>query len=223
MLLLFPSCLCLFQSIPCFLLFPQVFEDDWTFSQAPDSGCPSESLLEEEAVPGRANPDLLPASSHHKGNSSCLPLWAGPKHAEGVRRACLPFFPSDRRPRDEPRPPAPPPLSSATHEHLGLEWDPSVDVGRSVSPYEADSSYFSANAGRKKKTQAGLTVYHGALPPLFFHSSNKLNRCHLICCLVDLLLTSWSCFSTPLGGKKRTEKRSLGSVAPAGVDLWSER
>lgn len=150
LLLSFPSCFWLLQSIAGLRLFPQVFEDDWSFSQAPDSGCPSESLLEEEAAPGRADPDpdLLPASNHHRGRSSS---WAGPKHA-GMRHACnLPLFPSDHHPHDEPRPPAPPPLSSATHEHLGLEWDPSVDVGRSVSPYEADSSYFSANTGRKKK------------------------------------------------------------------------
>lgn len=210
MLLLFPSCFGLFQSIPCFLLFPQVFEDDWTFCQAPDSGCPSESLPEEEAVPGRANRDLLPASSHHEGNSSCGRV----PNTTGVRRACLPFFPSDRRPRDEPRPPAPPPLSSATHEHLGLEWDPSVDIGRSVSPYEADSSYFSANAGRKTP-QAGLTVYHGALPPPFFHFSNKLNGCHLICCLVDLLLVVHH--STGGGGGGENRKEILG----IGCTRWS--
>uniref|UniRef100_A0A096MAX4 Nesprin-2-like n=1 Tax=Poecilia formosa TaxID=48698 RepID=A0A096MAX4_POEFO len=39
------------------------------------------------------------------------------------------------------RPPTPPP--SPTHEHLGLEWDPSVDIGRSLSHDDADSSYFS--------------------------------------------------------------------------------
>lgn len=114
-----------------------VFEDDWSFSQAPDSGCPSESLLEEEASPGRADPDpdLLPASKHHR----------------------------DHHPRDEPRPPAPPPLSSATHEHLGLEWDPSVDVGRSVSPYEADSSYFSANTGVVRGDGARRRSFLGSL------------------------------------------------------------
>ncbi|XP_070685409.1 nesprin-2 [Pempheris klunzingeri] len=73
-----------------------VFEDDWILSQATDSGCPSESLLEEEAAPDKA---------------------------------------------------VPPSPSSPTHEHLGLEWDPSVDIGRSVSRDDADSSYFSAGTG----------------------------------------------------------------------------
>ncbi|XP_068601792.1 nesprin-2 [Brachionichthys hirsutus] len=67
-----------------------VFEDDWILSQASDSGCPSESLLDDEGA------------------------------------------------LDRPTPPPP----SPTHEHLGLEWDPSVDI-------DADSSYFSAGAGRR--------------------------------------------------------------------------
>lgn len=40
------------------------------------------------------------------------------------------------------------PASCPTHDPLGLEWDPSVDVGRSVSRDDADSSYFSAGPGR---------------------------------------------------------------------------
>ncbi|KAE8294871.1 Nesprin-1 Enaptin KASH domain-containing protein 1 [Larimichthys crocea] len=88
----------------------QVFEDDWILSQATDSGCPSESLLEDEGALDKANLDV-PAT---------LP--------SPVR---LP-------------PPSP---SSPTHEHLGLEWDPSVDIGRSVSRDDADSSYFSASTG----------------------------------------------------------------------------
>lgn len=47
------------------------------------------------------------------------------------------------------RPSRRPSSSSPTHEHLGLEWDPSVDIGRSVSHDDADSSYFSACTGRK--------------------------------------------------------------------------
>lgn len=47
------------------------------------------------------------------------------------------------------RPPAPPCLACPAHEHLGLEWDPSVDIGRSVSHDDADSSYFSTDTGRK--------------------------------------------------------------------------
>ncbi|XP_063348693.1 nesprin-2 [Pelmatolapia mariae] len=75
-----------------------VFEDDCILSQATDSGCPSESLLEDEGTAEKQNVDL-PASSH---------------------------------------------------EHLGLEWDPSVDIGRSVSRDDADSSYFSASTGLKR-------------------------------------------------------------------------
>ncbi|XP_061575907.1 nesprin-2 isoform X2 [Cololabis saira] len=43
----------------------------------------------------------------------------------------------------------PPPLPS--HDPAGLEWDPSGDVGRSVSHDDADSSYFSA--GRRDELQ----------------------------------------------------------------------
>ncbi|XP_068572656.1 nesprin-2 isoform X2 [Cebidichthys violaceus] len=80
-----------------------VFEDDWILSQATDSGCPSETLLDEEGALDVTNLDL-------------------------------PAFPNH-------------PKVSPTHEHLGLEWDPSVDIGRSVSHEDADSSYFSANTG----------------------------------------------------------------------------
>ncbi len=46
--------------------------------------------------------------------------------------------------------PSPPPSqSSPIHEQVGLEWDPSVDIGRSVSRDDADSSYFSASTGKK--------------------------------------------------------------------------
>ncbi|KAM9852927.1 nesprin-2 [Aulostomus maculatus] len=41
----------------------------------------------------------------------------------------------------------PPSPASPSHEHQGLEWDPSVDIGRSVSRNDADSSYFSACTG----------------------------------------------------------------------------
>ncbi|XP_061733750.1 nesprin-2 isoform X3 [Nerophis ophidion] len=74
-----------------------VFEDDIMLTPPPDSGCPSETLLEGD----------------------------------------LPGGPKDLRP---PRP------SPPSHEHLGLEWDPSVDVGRSVS-CSGDSCYFSSCTG----------------------------------------------------------------------------
>ncbi|TMS06985.1 Nesprin-2 [Larimichthys crocea] len=95
----------------------KVFEDDWILSQATDSGCPSESLLEDEGALDKANLDV-PAVSEHA---------------------------------DDPPSPVrlpPPSPSSPTHEHLGLEWDPSVDIGRSVSRDDADSSYFSASTGQ---------------------------------------------------------------------------
>ncbi|XP_041796919.1 nesprin-2 [Chelmon rostratus] len=95
-----------------------VFEDDWILSQATDSGCPSESLLEEEGAFNKTNLDL-PAVSN----------------------------PPEDPPSPVHLPPPPPSPSSPTHEHLGLEWDPSVDIGRSVSRDDADSSYFSASTG----------------------------------------------------------------------------
>ncbi|XP_035536674.1 nesprin-2 [Morone saxatilis] len=88
-----------------------VFEEDWILGT--DSGCPSESLLEEEGAKEPPSPAHLP-----------------------------------------PPPPSP---SSPTHEHLGLEWDPSVDIGRSVSRDDADSSYFSANAGLCLKRRSYLS------------------------------------------------------------------
>uniref|UniRef100_A0A3Q3FX56 Uncharacterized LOC110001169 n=1 Tax=Labrus bergylta TaxID=56723 RepID=A0A3Q3FX56_9LABR len=96
----------------------QVFEDDWILSQATDSGCPSESLLEEEGALDKTTLDLPAPSNHRKGNRHSSPVHLPP-----------------------PRP-AP---SSPTHEHL--EWDPSVDIGRSVSHDDADSSYFSVSGG----------------------------------------------------------------------------
>ncbi|XP_030601133.1 nesprin-2 [Archocentrus centrarchus] len=93
-----------------------VFEDDWILSQATDSGCPSESLLEDEGTAEKQSIDLIASSNHHKDPPS-------PLHHP------------------------PPPPSSPTHDHLGLEWDPSVDIGRSVSRDDADSSYFSASTG----------------------------------------------------------------------------
>ncbi|XP_036937103.1 nesprin-2 isoform X2 [Acanthopagrus latus] len=91
-----------------------VFEDDWILSQATDSGCPSESLLEDEGALDKSHLD--------PGRSVEPP---SPVHL----------------------PPPPPSPSSPSHEHLGLEWDPSVDIGRSVSREDADSSYFSASTG----------------------------------------------------------------------------
>ncbi|XP_029373431.1 nesprin-2 isoform X2 [Echeneis naucrates] len=97
-----------------------VFEDDWILSQATDSGCPSETLLEEEG--GLDKPLELPASSNH------LKVLPSPAHHT-----------------------PPPPPTSPTHEHLLLEWDPSVDIGNFVSCDVGDSSYFSASTGLHHK------------------------------------------------------------------------
>ncbi|XP_035987476.1 nesprin-2 [Fundulus heteroclitus] len=104
-----------------------VFEEDWILSRASDSGCPSESV-HEDGVFEKNHLDLA---------SVPAPLRAD------VRPSVSPA------PTQLSRPPSPPPSSpsSPTHEHLGLEWDPSVDIGRSVSHDDADSSYFSACTG----------------------------------------------------------------------------
>ncbi|XP_055052701.2 nesprin-1 [Misgurnus anguillicaudatus] len=74
-----------------------VFEDDWALC-APDSGCPSESMLEDECFVD---------SSSAPQSQSCL--------------------------------------LQSSHDHLVLEWDPSVDIGGSHD--DTDSSSFSAAAG----------------------------------------------------------------------------
>lgn len=130
----------------------QVFEDHWILSQTSDSGCPSETLHEDEDVFEKCILDLSSAPDH-------------PKHKTSPQTAALDIFDQNERikafPPDvrgkpaallsrRPSPPlAPPPPASPTHEHLGLEWDPSVDIGRSVSHDDADSSYFSAGTGKK--------------------------------------------------------------------------
>ncbi|XP_069390972.1 nesprin-2 isoform X4 [Paralichthys olivaceus] len=105
----------------------QVFEDEWIL--ATDSGCPSESLLEDEGAPDNSHLDAPVVSNHPKviGQSANPTL----------------TFPSDP-PSPVHHPPPPP---SPNHEHLGLEWDPSVDIGRSVSCDDRDSSYFSVSTG----------------------------------------------------------------------------
>ncbi|XP_045930790.1 nesprin-1 isoform X1 [Micropterus dolomieu] len=108
-----------------------VFEDDWILSQASDSGCPSEGLLEEEGALDKSNLDL-PAISNH------------PKDFSQSANLALAISSDPPEPMHLPPPPSP---SSPTHEHLGLEWDPSVDIGRSVSRDDADSSYFSIRTG----------------------------------------------------------------------------
>ncbi|XP_077396303.1 nesprin-2 [Festucalex cinctus] len=93
-----------------------VFEDDFLLTLPPDSGCPSETLFEEEGALDKVHQDL-PASRKSE----------------------------DLHHHHPHRPPSP---SSPSHEHLGLEWDPSVDVGRSCS----DFSYYSASTGGPRET-----------------------------------------------------------------------
>ncbi|XP_051962594.1 uncharacterized protein si:ch211-137a8.2 [Xyrauchen texanus] len=73
-----------------------VFEEDWALG-APDSGCPSESVLDDEYFVDHAMA-TRPQGSLHQTNQ----------------------------------------------DHLVLEWDPSVDIGGSMSHDDADSSYFTA-------------------------------------------------------------------------------
>lgn len=131
------------------ILFLQVFEDDCILSQATDSGCPSESLLEDEETAEKQNVDLPASSNNPKGKPTSL-TWRSrfdqllTKGLRSKRTINL----SSASSSDPPSPIHHPP-SSPTHEHLGLEWDPSVDIGRSVSRDDADSSYFSASTGKK--------------------------------------------------------------------------
>lgn len=87
-----------FKMFNLLLVLWQVFEDDWALC-APDSGCPSESMLEDECFIDRSM----------------------------VSQTCLP---------------------QSSQDHLVLEWDPSVDIGGSISYNGTESSAFSAAAGR---------------------------------------------------------------------------
>lgn len=89
-----------FKMFNLLLVLWQVFEDDWALC-APDSGCPSESMLEDECFIDRS---MAPQSQ------TCLP--------------------------------------QSSQDHLVLEWDPSVDIGGSISYNGTESSAFSAAAGR---------------------------------------------------------------------------
>ncbi|MED6252608.1 hypothetical protein ATANTOWER_014158, partial [Ataeniobius toweri] len=100
-----------------------VFEDDWILSQATDSGCPSESVHEDRVLE-KYDQNLSSVSSHLRD----------------FRQSVNPA-PTLLSHRPSPPPPSP------SHENMGLEWDPSVDIGRSVSHDDADSSYFSACTG----------------------------------------------------------------------------
>ncbi|KAL7400821.1 hypothetical protein ABVT39_018398 [Epinephelus coioides] len=139
-----------------------VFEDDWILSQATDSGCPSETVLEEEGALDKTNLDLPALSNHPKDSSQSAnhtPAFSSPIHI--------------------------PPQSSPTHEHLGLEWDPSVDVGRSVSCDDADSSYFSVSTGLCHRDGVKRRSYLSSLGSLS-DISNDINNQE-----ADLRLEGW--------------------------------
>ncbi|XP_032401928.1 uncharacterized protein LOC116708202 isoform X2 [Xiphophorus hellerii] len=106
-----------------------VFEDDSVLTRPADSGCPSESVLQSDLDPSSVPTRLRgePSKNHQLFPSD----FRQSLNAAPTGLAC--------------RPPTPPP--SPTHEHLGLEWDPSVDIGRSLSHDDADSSYFSVCTG----------------------------------------------------------------------------
>ncbi|KAG7256757.1 hypothetical protein CRUP_025647 [Coryphaenoides rupestris] len=108
----------------------EVFEDDSILSHAPDSGCPSESLLDEEGALDKPTLDL-PSSTPLEPPSSSppAPLSSTPRSPELELEHNVTSW------QDVPP------------DHLGLEWDPSVDIGRSVTRGDRDSAYFSANTG----------------------------------------------------------------------------
>lgn len=51
------------------LNIPQVFEDDHFLSRAPDSGCPSESLFEEEGALDKSHLGVPAVPRPPEGNS----------------------------------------------------------------------------------------------------------------------------------------------------------
>lgn len=170
------------------ILFLQVFEDDCILSQATDSGCPSESLLEDEGTAEKQNVDLPASSNHPKGKPTSL-TWRSRFDrllTEGLRSKRTINLSPAASSSDPPSPVHhPPPPSSPTHDHLGLEWDPSVDIGRSVSRDDADSSYFSASTGNKQQNRC-LTL-HGktSLRNLRWHTVRmqicSVNRIFVFC------------------------------------------
>lgn len=166
----------------CFYLLLQVFEDDWILSQAPDSGCPSESLLEEEVALDKTHLDLPAVSNRLKGKPACWRVLSRQLNKLWICAACVafPFCPSDQRSSVHLPPPAPS-RSSPTHEHLGLEWDPSVDIGRSLSQNDADSSYFSANTGRKDSSLSSMIKLFLPFTFLPLPLTIKLDQQHLFC------------------------------------------
>ncbi|CAL8354084.1 unnamed protein product [Lota lota] len=109
-----------------------VFEDDCMLSHAPDSGCPSESLLDEEGALDKPHLELPTSTRMDLPNSTCLDLHTSTLHH--LPTSTLHELPTST-------------LLDPTHEHLGLEWDPSVDIGRSITHGNEDSSYFSLNTG----------------------------------------------------------------------------
>ncbi|XP_038130814.1 uncharacterized protein si:ch211-137a8.2 isoform X1 [Cyprinodon tularosa] len=103
-----------------------VFDNDCVLSQRTDSGSPSE-LIQEDGLLQKYDPDISSVPPHLNDFRQCV--------------NCVPIRHS------LPPSPSPPFPSYPAQELMGLEWDPSVDIGRSVSHDDADSSYFSASNG----------------------------------------------------------------------------
>ncbi|KAL6115642.1 uncharacterized protein ACO6RY_00440 [Pungitius sinensis] len=162
-----------------------VFEDDWVLSQATDSGCPSETVLEEEGALDMADLDLF-------------------------------AFPN--RPKVRLRPPPPSP-SSPTHEHLGLEWDPSVDIGHSVSQDDDDSLYFSASMALSHADGVKRLTYLSLVDPL--NDDNDITNQE-----ADLQLQRWLGHTHPSipspvatqGGRIRPNRELWATSTPEKVD-----
>ncbi|XP_047451062.1 uncharacterized protein si:ch211-137a8.2 [Mugil cephalus] len=166
-----------------------VFEDDCILSQAPDSGCPSETLPDEEGALDKHHLDV-PAQSTPSGDLHPL-----------VNPSSSPLR----------HPPPPPSRSSPTHEHL--EWDPSVDIGHSVSCDETDSSYFSVSTGLGHRDGQKRWSYLSS----FDSDSDVTNQ------EADVGLDRWpdpsqrDLFSL---GKTRQEEEEEGEEKEAALDQW---
>ncbi|KAF7656466.1 hypothetical protein LDENG_00040360 [Lucifuga dentata] len=159
-----------------------VFEDDCILSQAPDSGCPSETLLEEEGALDKPHLDILVTPNHPQDFSQSADT-----------ALALPLD-------------LPPPPSSPTHEHLGLEWDPSVDIGRSVSHDDADSSYFSASTG--------LCYRDGRKRRSYLSSQSDISNDIVTNQETDMQLEGWL---------ERAQPHVFSPITPQGGGNWGSR
>lgn len=123
-----------------------MFEEDWVL--CPDSGCPSETLLEEENV---------------QDHSLAPPVQGNPSQV----------FP----------------------EQLVLEWDPSVDIGGSIShDDDTDSSYLSAGAGGYWALKYTIRKHHELKLQFRLLCQSYLLIFLLCCTIISLIIHLYSCF-----------------------------